>query len=132
MGGRLEEKVRFINRVPFQELHAYTCSADLGLCLIRGTGKSFYYSLPNKLFEYLIAGLPVLASDFPDMGRLVREEGVGRTVDPSDSTAIAHELVDLMGHPELRHQYGQAAREAAKRYNWEREANKLIDLYATL
>lgn len=128
----LEEKVRFINRVPFQELHAYTCSADLGLCLIQGTGKSFYYSLPNKLFEYLIAGLPVLASDFPDMGRLVREEGVGHTVDPSDSTAIAHEMVDLMRHPELRHQYGQAARQAAKRYNWEREANKLTDLYATL
>ena len=130
--GGLEDKVYFIDRVPFQELHAYTCSADLGLCLIQGTGKSFYYSLPNKLFEYLIAGLPVLASDFPDMGRLVREEGVGRTADPSDPEAIAQELMALTGDPQLRQRYGQAAREAAKRYNWEREAGKLIELYATL
>jgi glycosyltransferase involved in cell wall biosynthesis len=126
----LEHKVYFIARVPFQKLHQYTCSADLGLCLIQGIGQSFYYSLPNKLFEYLMAGLPVLASNFPDMGQIVNQEGVGQTIDPSDVSAIGKHITDLLANTELRQQYSQAALQAAKRYNWEHEAAKLIGLYA--
>lgn len=128
----LGEKVYFIPRVPFGELHAYTCSADLGLCLIKGTGKSFYYSMPNKLFEYLMAGLPVLASDFPEMRAVVEDTKAGEVADPQDVPGIRARLGVLLRDGARRRSYGQAALAAARRYNWEQEAPKLIDLYSTL
>lgn len=128
----LGDKVFFIPRVPFHQLHNYTCSADLGLCLIKGTGKSFYYSLPNKLFEYMMAGLPVLASDFPEMQRVVDETHAGATVDPTDVAAIRRQISVFLSDPERRAACGQASLQAAQRYNWEREADQLTQLYATL
>lgn len=58
-------------------------SADFGLCLIENVSLSDYYCLPNKLFEYAFANLPVLASDFPDLSRLVAEFGLGVCIEPS-------------------------------------------------
>jgi len=128
MGG----KVFFISRVPFQELHSYTCAADLGLCLIKGRGKSFYYSMPNKLFEYLMAGVPVLASDFPEMRRVIADTGAGEVVDPQDVPAISQGVGTMLGDETRYQAYRNAALTAARTYSWEREAHKLIQLYATL
>lgn len=128
----LEGRVYFIPRVPFAELHSYTCSADLGLCLIKGTGRSFYYSLPNKLFEYLMAGLPVLASDFPDMRAVVEESGAGLVANPQDLRDIREKIRSFFADPIHSHAYRQAALAAAQRYNWEQEAPRLLSLYAGL
>ena len=128
----LQEKVYFIPRVPFGELHTYTCAADLGLCLIKGTGKSFYYSMPNKMFEYMMAGLPVLASDFPEMRSVIQQSGAGQVVDPQDIGAIRRCIQDLLGDPTRIQAYGEAALRAAQHYNWEQEADKLIQLYNEL
>ena len=128
----LEDRVYFIPRVPFHQLHNYTCSADLGLCLIKGTGKSFYYSLPNKLFEYMMAGLPVLASNFPEMQRIIRETRTGATVDPTDIAAIREQIAAFLGNAEQREACAKASLQAAQYYNWERESVQLTQLYATL
>ena len=128
----LEDRVYFIPRVPFHQLHNYTCSADLGLCLIKGTGKSFYYSLPNKLFEYMMAGLPILASNFPEMQRVVRETRTGATVDPTDIAAIREQITAFLDNAEQREACAQASLQAAQSYNWERESVQLTQLYATL
>ena len=128
----LEEQVYFIPRVPFGELHSYTCSADVGLCLIKGTGRSFYYSMPNKLFEYLMAGLPVLASDFPEMRAVIDESSAGQVADPRDVPGIRRCLADLLSDPDRRSEYRHAALEAARNYNWEREAPTLTRLYDEL
>ena len=128
----LEGRVFFIPRVPFQELHSYTCSADLGLCLIKGTGQSFYYSMPNKLFEYMMAGLPVLASDFPEMRQVIANAGAGEVADPGEVGAIRRGVCRIL-EDEVRYRaYRQAALEAAHRFNWEREAHQLTQLYADL
>ena len=129
---RLDDQVFFIPRVPFHQLHNYTCSADLGLCLIKGTGKSFYYSLPNKLFEYMMAGLPVLASNFPEMQRIVRETRTGATVDPTNIVAIREQIATFLDNAEQREACAKASLQAARHYNWEREAAQLTQLYATL
>ncbi len=128
----LEDRVYFIPRVPFYQLHNYTCSADLGLCLIKGTGKSFYYSLPNKLFEYMMAGLPVLASNFPEMERIVRETHTGATVDPTNIAAIREQIAAFLDSAAKREECAKASLQAARHYNWEREAAQLIQLYETL
>lgn len=129
---RLEGKVYFIPRVPFGELHSYTCSADLGLCLIKGTGRSFYYSMPNKLFEYLMAGLPVLASDFPDMRAVVEESGAGLVANPRDLRNIREKVQFILADSTRRQTYRQAALTAAQHYSWEQETPRLLALYAGL
>ena len=128
----LDDRVYFIPRVPFHQLHNYTCSADLGLCLIKGTGKSFYYSLPNKLFEYMMAGLPILASNFPEMQRIVRETRTGVTVDPTNIVAIREQITAFLDNAEQREACAKASLQAAQHYNWEREAAQLTQLYETL
>lgn len=128
----LGDRVYFIPRVPFAELHSYTCSADLGLCLIKGTGRSFYYSLPNKLFEYLMAGLPVLASDFPDMRAVIEESAAGLVANPNDPEEIRAQIQGFFADPARAPAYRQAALAAARRYNWEQEAPRLLAVYAGL
>ena len=128
----LENSVYFMNRVPFHQLHAYTCSADLGLCLIRGTGQSFYYSLPNKLFEYMMGGLPVLASNFPEMQRVVEETGAGAVTDPEDIEAISKAVCALLSDSAGRRVQRAASLNAAQRFNWECESEALTGLYEKL
>jgi glycosyltransferase involved in cell wall biosynthesis len=128
----LGNRVFFLPRVPFQQLHDYTCSADLGLCLIKGTGRSFYYSMPNKLFEYLMAGLPVLASDFPEMSQVIRQSQAGEVVNPEDISAIRQQVCSLLGDEARRQSCREAALKAARLYNWEQEATRLIELYRAL
>jgi glycosyltransferase involved in cell wall biosynthesis len=73
--------IHFHAAVPPAELPAYTSAADVGLSLIENTCLSYYYCLPNKVFEYIHAGVPVIASDFPEMRRLVQKVNCGWLVD---------------------------------------------------
>ena len=128
----LDDRVFFLPAVPFPQLHAYTCSADLGLCLIKSTGKSFHWSLPNKLFEYIMAGLPVLGSEAPEIRRVLAETGAGEVVDPTDVPALRNRLERLVADADARQRYAKAALNAAPRLCWERESGKLTELYAAL
>ena len=129
---QLKEKVYFIDRVPFSELHSYTCSADLGLCLIKGSGKSFYHSLPNKLFEYMMAGLPIIASDFPEMKNVIQKTGAGATIDPTDVDSISLEVRNMLKNQDGLVRQHKSALSASKIYNWEKESSVLLQLYSEL
>jgi len=126
----LSERVSFLDPVASEDLLEYTASADVGLCLIENTGFSYYHSLPNKLFEYMMAGVPVIASDFPEIGRAVRESRSGLTVDPEDPVEIARAIRRLTQDQRLRETCAHnALRAAADRYNWNRESRILADIY---
>lgn len=90
-------------------------------------------SLPIKLFEYMAAGLPVIASDFPLWRSIVADAGCGLTVDPLDPAAIAAAIRQLLDNPaeaDAMGRRGQAA--VAARYNWEAESARLLELYRKL
>jgi glycosyltransferase involved in cell wall biosynthesis len=128
----LDDRVRFFGPIPNDRLLWYTASADVGMCVIRGTSLSYRWSMPNKLFEYMMAGIPVVASDYEEMGRVVREEGVGEVCDPGDPADIARAVRIVLDGPDGGTAYRNAARRAVERYNWEVEQQVLLDLYRRL
>lgn len=107
-------------------------SARLGLVLLHPE-PIFVESMPIKMFEYMAAGIPVVASDFPLWRTLVQATGCGTLVDPRDVEAIAAAIATLLADPDRAEAMGRKGLEAvARKYNWEGEARKLCTLYAAL
>jgi glycosyltransferase involved in cell wall biosynthesis len=75
-----KSNIHFMPAVKPSEILSYTCGADIGLCIIENISLSYYYCLPNKFFEYLHSGLPVMASNFPDMTELIDYYNCGWSV----------------------------------------------------
>jgi glycosyltransferase involved in cell wall biosynthesis len=109
------------------ELISFTASADVGLCLIEDSCLSYRYCLPNKLFEYIMAGIPVIASDLPEMRRVVKEEGVGALVADFRPDAIAGAIrACLRSDIEAGRRASGLAR---LKYCWERQESTLLGIY---
>jgi len=128
----LTQVVRFHDAVPVEELPLWTAEAYVGLQVLQNTCFNHYSSLSNKLLEYLMAGVPVIANDLPEMRRLIEETGAGIMVDASDSRAIASAVNRILADPEERERMSQAAKGARQTFCWEKEAHILIDLYDDL
>lgn len=116
--------------VPLTELLSWIVDADLGLSLIAPTELNFVLSTPNKLFECITAGVPVLASDFPEMRRIVIGEGIGDICDPTDPRRISEAIGRLLAAPDRLAEMRERARVAARTtYNWDAQAASMVDLY---
>lgn len=116
--------------VPSERLPEVTESADMGLILFQNTCPNHYYSLPNKLYEYMMAGLPIIASDLPEMAGLIRRESCGILIDPEAPEAIAKGILELASDGELRTELGRNGRTAAlARYTWPSQAAVLTGIY---
>ena len=116
-------------RLPFSRIvaaygEAWTC----GLAVMPET-EHYREKELTKFFEYMAAGLPILASDFPVWKNLIEGQGVGLCVDPTDPDAIVAKIRWLVAHPEEAHAMGERGRAAVRStFNWGREAEKLIGL----
>jgi glycosyltransferase involved in cell wall biosynthesis len=128
----LSEKVKFFGPVPANQLIEWTASSDIGICTIVGKTKSYLYAMPNKLFEYSMAGLPVIASNYPDMGTFVTENNMGITCDSESPESISAAIRVLVGDPAKRKELSIGAQAARLEYNWDREQRKLHEIYAKL
>jgi glycosyltransferase involved in cell wall biosynthesis len=112
------------------EIAAILRRARVGLLLLHPV-EAHLDSLPIKLFEYMAAGIPVVASDFPFWRELIGEAGV--LVDPLDVDAIARSIEELLADPGRAEAMGRAGREAvAERFSWEPEGERLLSLYERL
>lgn len=88
---------------------------------------------PNKLFEYMSAGLPVIASDYPRWREIVDDAGCGLLVDPTDPAAIANAMQRILDNPGEAEEMGRRGREAiVEKYSWAAESRKLLELYLGL
>jgi glycosyltransferase involved in cell wall biosynthesis len=125
--------VRLLPPVNSEDLPALTAGADMGLVLFRDTCLNHHYSLPNKLYEYMMAGIPVVASDLPEIARVVRSCGCGTLVDPESPSSIADALRSMSSDRAGLRAMGSRGREAAlKNHCWRVQEEILLGLYAGL
>lgn len=121
--------IHYLPAVPPDRLHAYTCDADVGIALIEDVCLSYRLSLPNKLFEYAVCGVPSVVSDFPEMGAFVTRYDCGWPIAP-----MADALVDLLRDQPLE---GIAAKRAnsiraGMAFCWQEEERPLLAMYRSL
>ena len=117
---QMAHRVKFAGTISQSELLSYTASADIGCVLIENISRSYYYALPNKLFEYIAVGVPVLASNLPQMVQIIDEFGVGKYVDPEEQDEIV-DTIELLRNPEFRNTIKANAEIAHQRLNWDDE-----------
>ena len=121
------KNIHFVESVPRNELLSYTSSASIGVCLTIDNCLNHRYSLPNKFFEYAMAGLPILVSDLPEMHTLVEKYECGivcESVTPDEIIKGVRKLLSM----DLK-KLGTNARNMAKDYSWEVQEKKLFSLY---
>ena len=126
----LEQKVLFIPRQPYEILKQYTAVADLGLSLDKDTNINYRFSLPNKIFDYLHAGVPVLASDLVEIRKIIDTYHVGTFIPDHQPQHIARKVNEIFSQPEKLMQWKQNTQKAARELNWEKESAELRKVYA--
>jgi glycosyltransferase involved in cell wall biosynthesis len=119
--------------LPYREMYETLRAGCIGLLVFQPDYYNAYIGLPNKLFDYMLCGLPVVASDFPEIRKVVGEAGCGVLVDPTDPDAIAEAIIYLLEHPDEARKMGENGRRAVEeRYNWGEMEGRLLDLYRSL
>lgn len=121
--------IHFHPAVPPQELPRYTSSADVGLSVIENTSLSYYYCVPNKVFEYLTCGVPMIVSDFPEMAALVDAHNCGWKVPVSQSEI--NRIVARITKSEIESKR-EATLESRLRFGWEDEEPALLSVYHSI
>lgn len=127
----LSQRVKILAPVQPDALVRFLSGADVGVIPFENTSLNNYLSLPNRLFELLMARVPVIAPEFPEMAGLIDEHGVGLTFEPGSASDLARALTDIMLCLE---QLGLEQRldSAADRLCWERESRTYLDAIDTL
>lgn len=122
-------RVCFLGQLPWKEAWEKAQGASAGLVLFHPV-PNHLRALPTKLFEYMATGLPVIASNFPHLKKIVEGNKCGLCVEPLDLKAIAQSIEYLLVHPDEAHRMGQNGRQAVmNQYNWESESKKLLEIY---
>lgn len=125
----LQERVRFKGPVPHAELLRYTAGAWCGFSLLVDSCTNHRWSLPNKLFECLAAGVPIVVSANPEIAGFVSEHGIGEACDPTDASSIVAAIRRLAGRYDAAR---DAAVRAGERYRWSVEKERLMEVYRGL
>jgi glycosyltransferase involved in cell wall biosynthesis len=125
----LRKKVKFLSKVPLKELPKYTRNAHVGFQVLNNVCFNHYSASSNKLFEYMMAGVPVVACDFPEIKGVVVGDGTGVCVDSHDSASIAEGVNKLLSNPSMHTEMQKNAIEASKKYNWDNEKILFLDIY---
>jgi glycosyltransferase involved in cell wall biosynthesis len=120
--------IHFAPAVKPRDVLSHTAGADVGLVGVENICFSYYFSLPNKLFEYFMAGVPALMPDYPEMARVLRSERIGWLAGESDETWL--EAIGGINHDALA-QCRARVRESAGRTSWSAEVGPLCDAYAS-
>lgn len=126
---KLENRVKFIDKVPLADLPKYTKNAYLGFQVLNNICYNHWSASSNKLFEYMMSNVPIVACSFPEIQRVVITENIGVCVDSHDPVDIARGVNELLRDPQLRQQMSRNCDKAKLIYNWNNEQQALLDVY---
>ncbi len=125
---RLTDRVTFTGKVPHEQLRKFTSVADLGVTLDKPTNINYRLSLPNKIFDYIRAGVPVLCSDLPEVARIVRDYKVGVVADSFEPEKLAETILNALNSAEYQNWKTNTSK-AAEELCWETDEAHLIKVY---
>lgn len=126
------KRVFLTGKVPLIDLPSYTASSTIGIVLTQDTCLNHRLTLPNKLFEYIHAGLPVVCSNLPAMAQIINEYRIGVLVNPDDPASIANGIRSILGDSNFYEQLKSNAFKVTDIYNWQNESQKLLEIYRSL
>jgi len=126
----LSDKVVFKKRVPFEELINYTAIADIGISLDKDTNINYRFSLPNKIFDFIHAGVPVLASNLVEIKKIYSKYEIGDMIDNHNPIHIAQKINFMLKDADKRKLWKENCLLASKEFCWENEAKVLSEVYS--
>ncbi|HKI87659.1 MAG TPA: glycosyltransferase, partial [Draconibacterium sp.] len=125
----LQNKVEFTGRLPMEELAKLTPQADLGLSIEENIGLNYRFALPNKLFDYILAQVPVLVTDLPEMAAIVIQYKIGEITASLEPEKLAEKITEALNNQEKRKNWKQNLETAAKELTWEKEEKVLREIF---
>lgn len=125
---KLTGKVIFIPKVPVEKLRQYTAHASLGLTLDKDTNLNYRYSLPNKLFDYIHSGVPVLSSKLIEIEKIIQKYNIGKIIVSHKPEEIGNAIMEMLNSSEYDF-WKKNTNIAAQELSWEREKQKFLSIY---
>ena len=121
---KLNQRVHFLGRKSPNELHHLTPLADLGISIEEDLGLNYRYALPNKIFDYIQAEVPILVSDLPEMKKVVLDYKVGEIVVERTPKKLANQIKNI-----LEKDYSKVLKIAKEKLIWEHQEEKLLSIF---
>lgn len=129
----ISDRVHFMGQVPHDQLYELTCGADIGTVFLGGATLNHKVAWTNRMFMYMMAGIPTVATDLPGASRVLVPTGAGLVAPAGDVEAMAMVLERLASAPALRAEMGAKARAVAEsEYNWGVQERRLLEAYERL
>ena len=125
----LQNKVQFVGRLSINDLAKLTPQADLGLSIEQDMGLNYRYALPNKLFDYIQARIPVLVTNLPEMAAIVKKYDIGDVTDSLEPNVLAKIFTEMLSDKNRRKNWQQNLEKAASELTWENEERVLGEIF---
>ncbi len=125
----LADRITLLPRVPFDVLRSVTRLADLGLSLDKPTNLNHLFGLPNKIFDYLHSGVPVLVSRLVELERIVNTYQVGGFIDHHDPAHIAFRIEEMLGDSARLETWKRNTEKVREELNWEKEGRIVVEIF---
>jgi len=126
----LKDKIIFKPKQEYSKLLEYTACADLGLTLDKDTNINYRFSLPNKLFDYIHSGVPVLASSLPEIRKIIEQYEIGDFIPGHNPKNIAKKVIEILVNQQLMEKWKKNCTFASTELTWQKESEKLQSIFA--
>ena len=128
----LQDRIQFVGAVENRDLWKYIGAVDISMLVLPPVSASYYYSLPNKLFEAIQSETPIIGSDFPEISKVIKDYNIGQVVQWDNHEMIAEAVEKLINDKELYKAVKNNVIKAKEELCWENEKKQLINLYCYL
>jgi glycosyltransferase involved in cell wall biosynthesis len=127
----LSDRVEFTGRLPLEKLSQLTATAHLGLSIEEDLGLNYRYALPNKLFDYIQAQVPILITNLPEMAAVVNQFKIGEITDSLDPEKLAQSISEALMNNKKRKLWFENLPNAANELTWENEEKVIKEIFST-